>query len=88
MLMILLNYYRPRRYLLHDLCKYLYGWMWKDDEWGFAIEDSRLSLSHQIYSIYRNIYFVEPKVKMTRERFERVRISVEITSILIHFLSK
>lgn len=73
--------YRPRRYVLHDLLKYLYAWMWKDDEWGFEIMDSRFSLSHMFYSYFRDkAYLTEPVIKMTKERFERVRMTEEVTT--------
>ncbi|XKL61480.1 hypothetical protein PGB90_008537 [Kerria lacca] len=69
----------PRGYILHDLCKFMFANMWKNEKWGFQIEDARLDLCFQIYRIILNkFYLTSPSHLQTLERFEREHVSDEI----------
>ncbi len=80
--------YRPRAYVLHDLCEYIYIYLMKDKAWGFEIQDARFNLAFRAWMEVKNtFYWEEPRTMLTWERFERVS-RLRNFSNLDYFLSR
>ena len=73
--LISFNFFSPRKYLLHDLVRYMMDVMWKTEDHQFYIEDSRLSFIFPLYRYwFDKVYINYPRLKyyLSWERFEIV----------------